>query len=282
MILEKCTRLEALTGPGGGRNYDAFGYSGNMFWVLDGATGLSPRAEEDLADFVATVNRLIEETAIRFAAWPLFEIMAIVASHIRPRYSRNRRAWERPSCCVAIARFCDSELEYFVLGDATLAVRQGAQTIIVTDDSVLRLDWIAIAEKHHLQEQGMTSQEARQAIIPLLRKHREMMNTPEGYWIFNGDAEACRHAKMGCIPLAAGNAQVILATDGFARLVDTFAAYDWPALLDKAKADSLSRMYSELRAIESGDAECAAYPRFAKSDDAAAVYLEFEVKGAEA
>jgi hypothetical protein len=123
----------------------------------------------------------------------------------------------------------------------------------------------------------MTSKDARKAITPLFQKHRSKMNTPGGYWIFNGDPKAVEHARTGIIPLGKGG-KLLLATDGFSRLVDLFEYFaTWGDLLYALQKSSLQELGEILRDIETRDSECLKFPRFSTHDDATAVYMEIDL-----
>ncbi|SMB96232.1 hypothetical protein SAMN00808754_1430 [Thermanaeromonas toyohensis ToBE] len=272
--MARVVRLEAVSVPGGPENHDAFGISGDLFWVIDGATPLCGDEEGELNRFISDVDSGLR--ARTFSEKPLSEILAEVAREMLPKYCGNREPWEQPSCAIAVVRLLDGAVEYLVLGDATVVIGSGnGNKIFVLEDKKLRpLDERAVEEKTRLQrEKGMTSLQARTAITRLLREHRRLMNRPEGYWIFNADPKACCRAKTGVIKNVRG-IKVLLATDGFARLVDTFGFATWEAVMRKLAAYTLRELVAVLRSLEVADQECLAYPRFATYDDATAVYVE--------
>ena len=273
-------RLEAATLSGGEVNHDAYGVIPGpawSLWAIDGATALAPAGENELQAFVKCVNEEIAKH-VTDPRVPLRRAMAAAAGAVLADFSGfPRQPWERPSCSVALARVDSMRLEYFVLGDATVVVGtpEGVR-VFSGKEGIARLDRIAIEEKTRLQiERGMSSREARAAIQPTLRKHRAMMNTPEGYWIFNGDPVACLNAVTGSIDVGSGG-RVIAATDGFTRLVDTLGVFpDWGSLFSALQKSSLQDLLRVLREAEDRDPECLAHPRFWIYDDATAVYLEF-------
>lgn len=271
----RLVRVEALSVPGGFDNHDAFGIAGGMFWVIDGATALAPTGEDELNRFVADLSGGI--CARAYSEEPLVEILAAVAREMLPRYSGHREPWERPSAAVAMVRVSGGKLEYLVLGDALVAIGNGNGhgVLVVEDKALAPLDRKAVEEKTRLQrEKGMTSSQARTAITQLLRKHRSLVNRPGGYWVFNADPDACYRAKTGAIEGARG-VRVLLATDGFTRLVDVFGYATWEGLLARELATkTLRELAAALRSLEAADQECLAYPRFATYDDATAVYFE--------
>lgn len=276
MLLPK--RLEVATIPGGKTNSDAYNIAFNStwcLWVIDGATALVPSGENELQVFVRRVNEEIGKVILDHA--PLYEAMAVAARTVSADFSDfPRQPYERPSCSVALARVGSGKLEYFVLGDAVVVAdtADGVQ-VFSNREKIARLDRIAIEEKLRLQiKHGMSSRDAWAAIQPTLRRHRALMNTPEGYWIFNGDPEACFNATFGSIDMPQGR-RILVATDGFTRLVDMGVFPDWKSLFFGLGVSSLWNLLYLLRDVENQDPECLIYPRFRIHDDATAIYVEF-------
>lgn len=67
--------------------------------------------------------------------------------------------------------------------------------------------------------------------------------------------------------------EVILMSDGFAALFDTYDVYDPAGFIAQLEAHGLAALAQTLRAIEQEDAACLRYPRFKASDDASAIWL---------
>lgn len=271
--------LEIATMPGGEVNHDASGVRLNpnlVIWAIDGATALAPSGEDELQMFVRRVNEEIDYSFKNGASLkPLKMVMEKVADAVWPEFvDFPRLPWERPSCSVALARYDGKCLDYFVLGDAAVIVKNENEIQVLTDLAITVLDKKAIDEKVNLQKAGMTSREARAAIQETLRKHRAIMNTAEGYWIFNGDPVACRNAVSGTIFLPQGGS-VIAATDGFTRLVSMGVYPNWLEVFAALEnGESLRSLMLKLREAENADPECLEYPRFWIYDDATAVYAK--------
>src|SRR5258708_6217051 len=76
-----------------------------------------------------------------------------------------------------------------------------------------------------------------------------------------------------------GPATLLLATDGFYRLVDVYAAYSVDSLLKAASLLGLAELGRELRQIERADPNCRAHPRLKPMDDATAVLIAIDTDG---
>jgi hypothetical protein len=87
------------------------------------------------------------------------------------------------------------------------------------------------------------------------------------------DADHSRNATgYARAPVARGD-DVLLMSDGFAALIDTYEIYDPASLVSTMLDRGLAALAEELRTIERGDAECLRYPRFKPSDDASAIWV---------
>lgn len=282
-LLTQTTNLiiDSICKSGGNFNLDCANYHNNIFWVIDGATALTVSNYEQATKKVIALVKLLDETfRLESEMGELFDIkdtLNKVVAKINNCTNEIKDRWELPSACIGVVKVGKEKLEYYILGDITLAINTGKDTLVFCDDRVKKLDAIAINQKTLFQKiLGMNSIDARKAIIPLLRKNREKMNTPKGYWIFNGDKEAINNAISGEISLTIVK-EFILATDGFSRLVDTVAIYtNWGEVFESINKYSLvlSELLLKLRNTESLDRECLVYPRFSVYDDASAIYVK--------
>jgi len=277
----KFTRIDEVSVSGGYVNLDLQGHRENVFWVIDGATALSSDKPDKATYEVQSIVEKIDETIktrtddTRVSLKNIMYEAAEEVNTLIPELHR-REPWEIPSCAIAITRINEESIDYILLGDVTI-VFQSDGLHVITDNSVGVLDKIAITEKYRLQvDYGFTSKEARNAITPILRENRSKMNTPNGYWIFNGDINAIDNALTGKIQIK-NSGKLLLSTDGFSRLVDLFSAYNtWESLLNDLENKTLEDMANRLRKLELQDPECINYPRFSIHDDATAIYAEFE------
>ena len=272
----KLIKKDVICFPGGDWNLDSYGFKNNYFWVIDGATSLlEPYDPTDVIGMVNLINRLINDS-IENNDYSLKDLMKIVTLEFNNyRIKKNyEELWEMPSCCIGIIKLLEEGAEYFLLGDITIVFRS-ENTKVISDKRVALLDQIAIEEKKRLQtELGLTSVEARKKIMPILRKHRSKMNSPEGYWIFNGDIDAVENALTGYVAFN-GNCRILMSTDGFSRIVNVFQLYSsWEDVLNALKNKTLDELLKQLREVEKNDMDCLKYPRFSTYDDATAIYLE--------
>lgn len=104
----------------------------------------------------------------------------------------------------------------------------------------------------------------------MIRQSRQMRNRAGGYGILEAETRCLDFVEY----IAIENPQsILLCTDGFFRLVDTYGAYDEAALVTEAARRGPCGLLTELRSIEAGDPDCVRHPRFKPRDDAAAICL---------
>lgn len=275
--------VDAVSQAGVRHNEDIWGATAQAAWIFDGATGIWPHnrfggpseAAWLVAQGDAALRRRLEADG---TATPVREMLAQMAEET---LEAARLACELdgvaphelPSASVAMVRAVAGGLELSNLGDCAVvcrldrgpARRYGSSGVAKLDARLHR----AIGE--HL-DRGLSLAEAQAEARGLILRHRALMNCPRGYWIYDLSGRGALHAQVRTVRARAGEL-VLLVTDGFYRLVDTYGRYDWPGLLDAAAAHGVARLCQELRDIEAGDPECRAYRRNKPRDDATAVLL---------
>ena len=145
---------------------------------------------------------------------------------------------------------------------------------LISDARVSELDALAIEELAAIQRTGEGSfRDARERLGPMLRRHRTMMNTDAGYWILApGRPDALKQALRGTIDVP-DSWSLVIATDGFARIVDTFDFLaGWGSLLNELERVGPQPLVDRLRAAESADPEARRYPRLSIHDDASLIF----------
>lgn len=280
------------TNPEKSKNEDMLGSVGNFFWVLDGATPLSQEkyldAESDAAWFVQTLNQSMitsitkQETIHDAQAGSEISCVmhrALSACKedilaIYPNYLSLPKA-DQVSASGVFIRIGELYLEYFILSDCYLACQQRGQIQCFVDERLGR--WDAISQNEIKKRQAVTGcshQEAFQYMLPLLRQHRSLMNTEEGYWSFSVDAQGIGNALTGRLPLLAPT-KILLCSDGFARIFETFQIFTIEQILEgHVRLETAVRC---LREAEKQDAACMRFPRVKTYDDVTAILISVHI-----
>lgn len=288
--------IDALSRPGGkGANEDLFGVWGDTrqgtAWVLDGATGLGgrdlvPGAASDAAWYVAELDAALRALSPETLPVPalfhqcLNRVADRYAGLVAPPEAGGASALPRyvlPSAAGAWVRWDgDGHLDYAGLGDCRALWKPvGEATRTLGGEELVLSDSFINAAVRRLQAEGEADPAVRfQRLMAGLRHIRSHMNLPGGYWVLGIHPQAADHLVRESLLLGQGGT-LILLSDGFYRLVDTYHAYSADGLVNAARARGLTALYQELCRIEAEDADCSRHPRLKPSDDATALILVF-------
>jgi hypothetical protein len=260
-------------------NDDCWGAVPTAVWILDGATGLSkerlfPAAPSDAQWFVSAVDSELRHSDWSQATVPLLQS---VMQHVRRRFHceavgriEDGSLW--PFASFALIRVCGGRVEFVNLGDCRILWRSpdGRAVKSFGWSRVTELDASVVREMERLQREGYTSHESvRKAVLPMIEANRKLKNTP-GYWILDITGEGISHVQTTLVE-AADIETVLLCTDGYYRLVDTYHKRTDQSLLSDSVNIGVAAMLREIREIEQRDPHCLEFPRIKPSDDATAV-----------
>lgn len=264
----------SLAGDRAKQNDDAFGAAPPRAWVIDGATDLHDEpisgAASDAAWIAQRANAFFHgqegDPRVLFAA---------AAADARDFFDAPEgvERWKLPTASAlmiletpdGIAGIDLGDSRCFVLDANGAAFAFGARPAASDRETK---DAARFADNSKTDAPALS----RPDVLAHLRAQRARHNTEGGYWVFGLDPEAARHARAWDAALARP-AHIVLATDGFAALVDRYAAYDAGSLVAAALEKGLAELGRELRAIETADSNGARHPRFKPSDDATALLL---------
>lgn len=271
----------ALSEPSGAVNDDRVGQSGNVAWVIDGATdvGDGPLVGDssDAAWLADTISNWLLAKAAELPA-DLAELPAAISAHAEREFARLCRRQpqgrhEHPSASGLIIRVAGSALEYVAVGDCTLLVadRDGRMARYGIGDDDAGDPWLVRHLKSAARETGQrTAGGLRASIMPVLRTARERMNCVPGYGVFSITAPPVNYIETGRIAIAP-DSRALVASDGFMRLADVYGVVQGDDLLAETFARGPDAMLRWLREIEADDADCRRYARAKVSDDASVI-----------
>ncbi len=272
--------VDAVCDAPGAVNEDRWGALDHSAWVLDGSTGLTT---DHVLPGPSDALWLMERIDSGFRAENRADAAPSLAAALRPilaearaefaRVARRPKAEPADMPCGSLAMLCVREgvAEMSSLGDCRILDGDGRA---FGTSGVTALDDRLVAEVVALQKEGVPHRDIWQRLLPMIRRHRALMNRPEGYWTTDVTGAGLDHIEIERVPARAGD-HFLLMSDGFYRLVDTYRRYTYPQLMDAARA-GLAPLLLELRDIEAGDPECRTYPRLKPRDDATAVLVRVE------
>jgi serine/threonine protein phosphatase PrpC len=265
---------------GGTHNDDCWGSVSTAVWILDGATALSkerlfPAAPSDAQWFVRAVDSELRNADWSRATRPLLQA---VMHRVRRRFhveaaGRIEQVSLWPVASFALIRVCGGRLEFVNLGDCRILWRRpsGGSVSSFGSSRVTELDASVVREMRRLHREGYASHEmVRKALLPMIEANRKLKNAPEGYWILDITGEGLLHVQTTVVE-AANVERVLLCTDGYYRLVDTYHKRTDQSLLSDSVNIGVSAMIREIREIERKDEHCLEFPRIKPFDDATAV-----------
>ncbi|MBD8043005.1 protein phosphatase 2C domain-containing protein [Arthrobacter sp. Sa2BUA2] len=238
-------------------NEDSCGFAGSSAWVIDGATSLLPELDlpgpSNPSWYARTLDLLLAEAA---GSPPLPAPGGSVAGGILEDALRrvdavaeDRTAGERtrfPSAALCLAQLTGDGVEVLVLADCHAAVEleDGSVAHVTSEPADLRVQ----------REDPAGPEQAHE----LLRRDRELRNTPGRLWVARREPEAVQHAHLQRLPAPR---RVVLASDGAWRAVE-LGLVDGPAGFLRAASTPIGaqRLLLDLRAHQQAAGE--------KADDA--------------
>ena len=287
-MISSFTPLSAATQPGSKVNEDGYGHwpatAPRAAWVLDGVTGINDRAllpgPTDAAWFVAQVQ---EALPTLLSASPDMPAVALVGALVEQLERRQSAAWldargadgrETPAASFALVRLIGAEIEVLRLGDCLVLLEASDGTVTVMDHPVLAT---IEAETRDallaLRARGITDpKQAFTAMMPRLRAQRQRRNLPDGYGVLAAERSCLPMLHVDRMP-AKTVRRILLASDGYYRLVDHYGAASDAELVRRTEELGADAMLEQLRAIEAADPLATRYPRLKIADDATALLI---------
>jgi hypothetical protein len=276
--------LDALSLPAGKVNDDRVGSAGAFAWALDGATDVLAEPLMPGGSDAAWIAALLDDELRKAAAsdvGSLSNLVPILTEASARRFAAERRRppehpHEQPSAAGLIVRLDDETIEYLSLADCQCLLKNlGAPTLSIgRDPEITRGDQRTAESMSSIRLAAAVGwAEARAQVWPRIRAARDRLNTAEGYGVLSVIPPPAKFVRTGRVAVTAG-ARLLLATDGFMRLVDLFGRYGADEMVRLAGESGLAALARELREIETADGDCLRVPRTKPHDDASAILLE--------
>ena len=263
-------------------NEDIAGAAGACAWIIDGSAFFSGAArtseESEGAWLVRRIDALLradppEDTA--FPAWA-----EGLERQLRQDYAAlgeghpEREAGEGPSAVLGLVRLRRDgdacRIEGAVIGDVSILIRDGDRIERWTDLSSNPFEARTIAAATadgHLPGEVISPK----ALAQILRNRRSL-NRQGGYWAINPGLSWRAGLRLFSAEIAPG-ATVLLASDGFMRLVDLVAHHDEARLMDEVARVGTAGAIAELRRLEGADPLAERFRRVKIHDDATALLV---------
>lgn len=274
--------------PGSPINEDRAGLRGRCAWIVDGATSVSGNGltsgATDAAWLAGVIGRNLQDAVPAPGASD--DIFHRLEKSVRDAFDEEgaHRALpgddRAPSACLGHLRIRGARdgqlaLEGRFLGDVVALIPSGAGIVRWTDERSKPFERRTLAA---LEAADHRAGEIPEPVRRQILENRARLNRPDGYWVVNPLRPwAGRELRFGAT--VAPDRPIVLATDGFMRLVDVFAAHTDEALYARLAAGEGESLMRELRELERGDPTAQAHPRVKIHDDATVLVIAAECCG---
>ena len=209
---------------------------------------------------------------------PLGSVLPFVDTAVRQAFDdlktrQNRGEHFGPSACLGLVALSVEQdglrLRGAFLGDVAALVKTADGIMRWTDERAKPFEARTLAAlASHAPQSGALPEAARLQII----ENRGKLNRPDGYWAVHPERPWAGREITFETSLAPG-APIVLATDGFMRLVDVFGAYTDDTLYAALASGEANSLMGELRGYER-DLMARGRPRVKKHDDATVLVLD--------
>lgn len=274
----------SLAGSKDRENDDALGCTSEIAFVLDGVTSLADLQLIPGRSDAAWVAHLARDLLLKHppgAGRDLKGLLRSVSVEITAQFEAQRNRppaarFELPWTTISMIAVDGDKLHILFLGDSRVLIETADDSVHNFGTTPSRGAFEArLARKMIAAGKGIGVDAQRQTVLEDLRRAREIVNTPDGYWLLGADASVCEHLNMTTLQLG-GDATVLLATDGFYAITEDYKHYGDRELIATSQVVGLATLGRELRHVEDQDPVGVRYPRMKKSDDATALLVKVE------
>lgn len=250
-------------------NDDRIGCADRHAWVIDGATDLGQPGLLGARGGAAWLSGTAQR-AFAGASGSLQDICTSVFEQIAQAFQHDRQRqpvapWEWPRAAFAAVALEGRQLVCAHLADCVVLHRSASGVCFLTpepDHKAERAEAAALGP-------GTGAHGVRtEAVVLDRRASRERARAVLGV----DAARSGQDTLYSRAPAAPGD-DVVLMSDGFAALFDTYQVCDPKAFIRRLHSHGLADLGNTLRTIENLDDVCLRYPRFKMSDDASAIWL---------
>ena len=265
--------------PGARHNEDLFGFKGDTFWLLDGATSTDgPPMARDAHWLVHELDTALNVLATR--ELPVDVMAATACTHVADRWpSLSTR---RPVAAMAVWRIHDGQLEAAITGNVSLLVPQGLKVVELTDDRIHAAQLGSEKALFEALARGLSfeSEEVQALRRSMKEQDAAALDIHANGWLASaahrvpGDFRQFSLSLAGPAPRMA--APMMAATDGFMELRRYLQSRDVTDFMETACGlfGGLPAAIRELRAFELLPDSGQRFPRTKRHDDATVVLLQ--------
>lgn len=258
--------------PGAAHNEDLFGFKGDTFWLLDGATSTDgPALERDAHWLVNELDAALNALAPK--ALPVDEMAAAACNRVFELWPGNSSL--RPIAALAVWRVVDGALCAAITGNLTLIAQTGNGVIELTDK---RVDSKHVGTDEPLfaaLARGVSFEAPEFKALRSVMKHQEASGLDAS--LPNRMASAARRAPgdFSYFRLEVPTPTLVLAaTDGFMELRRFQGNPSLEHFMEEVQGQALWTWLDYLRAVELEADSGKRFPRTKRHDDATAAMVQ--------
>lgn len=283
MLIKK---KEKLSIPGGMYNENIANTVSNAAWIMDGTNGLDSKVitskESDAIWYVEMLDRYILEH-ISNKKICLAEIILQGITFMEEEYkgfsdNQNIEEINQPSAGIALVRWNKDELEYFVMGDCQVWLKDYKNIKVISDFRVTSLnEKVTKALKENISK-GASHKEALKNVEDLILENKKKCNKINGYWGLNFNKTAVYHGVSGKLKYGKEHnfLEILLVSKGLYAICECYKKLCEIEVFTYVKSKGLDELGQYIRSIEEEDSNIRKYARLEKSSDVSAVYINFE------
>jgi hypothetical protein len=270
--------------PGAAINEDAVGATASAAWAIDGATGVSERpplvaGTTDAAWLAGDLNAALHG-AFDDAEVDVGQALAGIEAKLQADFlaidlQPATPAGEQPTAALAVVGLQGEALHFLGIGDCRIIYEEHTGEIgEFNPSSIGPAEALIVAERRRLLAQ-YPGEDPWPRLKAFIRPLRERANQEGGYSVVHPTRPWSKRVVRETREAGAVR-RLLLVSDGLYRLVDVFKAATIAGFMQAAVAEGLSRLYTELRALEDADRDCSKYPRVKTYDDASGILISLK------
>ena len=252
-------------------NEDRYIIGKDYFMVIDGAT---PLVKSNQFNEACWMVNYIKKNIHKYKGKIKERLLQLSKNAYQDYPLKEKGTGLLPSASISWIEMDDEYIYASVLGDCEVTFITYEDKIIrCYTDELSRLDEIAIRELVEIaRKKHIHNVEARYYINDILIKHRNLINTPNGYHAFTlSDTPIINEKKF---KIKKENVkEIYIYSDGFSQSFTNLRIYDnHQAMFNKSL--NLNEEIEKIMQTSFGDPYCDRYPRFKKIDDITVIKIE--------
>lgn len=253
-------------------------------WVIDGETGLSKDKKTKLngAWFADKWDQYLTNHILNFKLTIqeilLEGMMDIEEDYLNELGNHELSDVEKPTIQIALIRWHEQVLEYYILGNCQLWIRDYKSIKVIADPKLSKFNNKIIEKVKSLINKGYTLEQANELAYDMIFERNSKCNKKNGYWLLSFNRIAIYHGVSGSLKYNNDYdfLELLLSTDGFHSVCDKYKIMNEMNVFSYIRKKSLEELCKSIRKTENRDSQCKTYARMQKSDDASAAYIMME------